>query len=158
MLCVVRLELPRGVPVSGLVWMVLQGCRTEDPPYDKPGPTDSSTPVTTGTTGDTASSTGDNATIELPGTTEPVPDDQTIGSVRVEWNDMEHLLPNGSSLEVSAVFWEQIQNGNEYEILILSGLMARSGWAGVPPPPNRTGPLAQNKGQKRGEPRKEAWA
>lgn len=111
MLCAARLELPGGVPVSGLAWMVLQGCRPEDPPQDKPGPTDSSVPSTTGTTGDTA-------TTELPGTTEPVPDDQTIGSVRVEWNDMEHLLPNGSSLELHAVFWDQVSFGDEREILV----------------------------------------
>lgn len=87
------------------ILLVLYGCQGPDDP--KPNDEDSSEPVSTADTSEQA----------LPGTEERVPDEQLIGSVKVEWSDREHLLPNGSSLDLSAIFWEQVDFAVATEVL-----------------------------------------
>lgn len=79
------------------VLLALWGCQTSDSsdPKDEDSPSESE-------------ATGDTSTEVLPGTEVRVPDEQLIGYVSVEWSDREHLLPNGSSLDLSAIFWEEV--------------------------------------------------
>ena len=100
------------MPVSTLLWPLIVACTPSEPS----GSTGSG-PKETGIA--VADSDDDSGTQSLPGTVEPVPDDQLRGIVTVDWTDRSHLLESLTYLDLTAQFWEEIDFGDgEEEVLI----------------------------------------